>query len=365
MPRKLMLFAALLGVAGAAEAQSSVQIYGVLDTAVEYMNHVGTDRSGLTRMPTLTGSVPSRLGFRGREDLGGGLGATFTLEMGLGADSGVLGQGGRGFGRQAFVGLNGPWGSLGLGRQYTMLFWSYLDADVIGPSLHSMNSLDNYFPNARADNSISYKGSFSGLTVGGTYSFGRDTVNAGPSPAGTNCAGERSSDSKACQEWSAMLKYDAPAWGLALAYDQLRGAPGAFGGLVSSSMTDKRTMLNGYAKLDKVKIGAGYMRRNNDGYAQSPRSDLWFIGASYVVDQWKFDAQYNKLKFKSGGEGAGQLMVLRGTYNLSKRTAAYASLGYVKNSGKAAFGVSSAQAGGVPLPGVNQIGFGAGLRHAF
>jgi predicted porin len=111
------------------------------------------------------------------------LSASFTLEMGIGPDSGALNQGGRGFGRQSFVSLNGPWGSLGLGRQYTMLFWSVLDADVIGPSLHSMASLDNYFPNARADNAISYKGTFSGLTVGATYSFGRDAVNAGPSPA--------------------------------------------------------------------------------------------------------------------------------------------------------------------------------------
>jgi predicted porin len=71
-----------------AHGQTSVQVYGVLDTAVEYINHVGADRSGLTRMPSLTGSMPSRLGFRGREELGGGLSAGFTLEMGIAPDSG-------------------------------------------------------------------------------------------------------------------------------------------------------------------------------------------------------------------------------------------------------------------------------------
>jgi predicted porin len=76
------------------------------------------------------------------------------------------------------------------------------------------------------------------------------------------------------------------------------------------------------------------------------------------------DAQYNQLKYKDNAD-KGQLLVLRGTYNLSKRTAAYASLGYMKNSGNAAFGASSAQAGGTPLPGVNQTGFGMGLRHTF
>ena len=364
MFKKLGISVALLGTGGLVHAQSSVQIYGVLDSAVERINHVGPAGSSLTRMPTLTGSVPSRLGFRGTEGLGGGLSASFTLEMGIGVDSGTLGQGGRAFGRQAFVGLNGPWGSLGLGRQYTMLFWSYLDADVLGPHLHSMNSFDSYFPNARADNSISYKGSFSGFTVGATYSFGRDAVNAGPSPAGTNCAGENG-DSRACREWSALLKYDASSWGVALAHDELRGGPDAFGGLVSSAMTDKRTMLNGYAKLHGMKIGAGYMRRDNEGRAQAPRSDLWFVGASYTVGAWKFDTQYIKLQYKSHGDGNGQLIVLRGFYNLSQRTAVYASFGYMKNGDNAAFGVSSAQAGGTPLPGVNQAGWGVGLRHAF
>ena len=364
MLKKVASAIALLGVGGLAHAQSSVQIYGIMDTAVETMNNVGATKSSLTRMPNLAGSVPSRLGFRGREDLGGGLSASFTLEMGIGPDSGALNQGGRGFGRQSFVSLNGPWGSLGLGRQYTMLFWSVLDADVIGPSLHSMASLDNYFPNARADNAISYKGTFSGLTVGATYSFGRDAVNAGPSPGGTNCAGESSTDSKTCREWSAMLKYDTGAWGAALAHDELRGGPGAFAGLTSSDKIDKRTMLNGYVKLGGAKIGAGYMRRKNDGYIASPRNDLWFVGVTYPIGQWSVDAQYNQLKYKDNAD-KGQLLVLRGTYNLSKRTAAYASLGYMKNSGNAAFGASSAQAGGTPMPGVNQTGFGMGLRHMF
>ena len=364
MFKKIAAATAFIGVLGVSHAQSSVTVYGILDTAVEYMNHVGPEGTGLTRMPNLTGSVPSRVGFRGRDDLGGGLSVGFTLEMGLSPDSGALNQGGRGFGRQSFVSLNGDWGSIGLGRQYTMLFWSTHDADVIGSGLHSIASLDNYFPNARADNALSYKGSFSGLTVGATYSFGRDAVNAGPSPAGTNCAGENGSDKSACREWSALVKYDAPAWGAALAHDAQRGGAGAFGGLNKSSMSDTRTMLNGYVKFSGVKVGAGYMRRDNDGYLKSPRNDLWFVGVSYPVGQWALDAQYYQLKYKSNDD-KGQLMVLRSTYKLSKRTAAYASLGYMKNSGNAAFGASSAQAGGQPMPGVNQTGFGMGLRHSF
>lgn len=364
MLKKVASAVALLGVGSLSYAQSSVQNYGIMDTAVEALNNVGASKSTLTRMPTLSGSVPSRLGFRGKEDLGGGLSAGFTLEMGIGSDSGVLNQGGRGFGRQSFLSLNGPWGSVALGRQYTMLFWSVLDADVIGPSIHSMASLDSYFPNARADNAISYKGTFSGLTLGATYSFGRDAVNAGPSPSGTNCAGESATDKKTCREWSALLKYDAASWGAALAYDEQRGGPGAFAGLNTSDKADKRTMLNGYVKVAGAKLGAGYMHRKNDGSVAAPRSDLWFVGASYPAGPWTFDAQYNQLKYKDTAD-KGQLVVLRGTYNLSKRTAAYASLGYMKNSGNAAFTVGASQVGGNPMPGVNQTGIGVGLRHAF
>lgn len=365
MLRKIACATALLGMSGIASAQSSVTIYGLMDVAVEHLTNVGPNKSGLTRMPSLGGSLPSRLGFRGTEDLGGGLKAGFTLEMGIAPDSGAFNQGGRGFGRQSFVSLSGPWGSVGLGRQYTMLFWSMLDSDVMGPSLHGVGNLDNYIPNTRADNAISYRGSFSGFTLGATYSFGRDTVNAGPSPSGANCPGESATDSKACREWSAMLKYDTPNWGGALAVDELRGGPGAFAGLNSSAMTDRRTLLNGYFKVDALKIGGGYLRRDNDANVASPRSDILYLGASYPVSpQLVLDAQYSQLKFKSNDDKA-QHLALRAMYHLSKRTAVYASAGYLKNSGKSALTVSASQPGSSPLAGVSQTGVGIGVRHSF
>jgi predicted porin len=199
-------------------------------------------------MPNQTASFPSRFGLRGSEDLGNGLSAVFTLELGFAPDTGALSQGGRFFGRQSFVGLSGPWGAVTLGRQYTMLFWSLLDADVLGPNLHGSGSLDNTIPNARADNAFAYRGSFDGVMLGATYSLGRDAVNAG-SPAGTNCLGELGADAKACREWSVMLKVDRPSWGAAAAVDEARGGPGAFAGLVSSAMKDTPGSVNGHVKL--------------------------------------------------------------------------------------------------------------------
>lgn len=365
MQPKLITGLGLALAASGALAQSSVTIYGVVDAAVEHVTEVGASGRGLTRMSSLTGSSPSRLGFRGSEDIGGGLRSLFTLEMGIAPDSGALNQGGRAFGRQSFVGLAGPWGSLTLGRQYTMLFWSSLDADILGPNIHGLSTFDSYIPNARADNSIAYRGTFGGFTAGATYSLGRDTVNAGPSPSGTNCAGESATDKKACREWSALLKYDTPAWGAALAVDEIRGGAGAFAGLTSSALKDTRVAVNGYAKLGTFKLGAGLLRRDNEGSVATPRSDLWYVGASYPVSpQLVVDGQLSHQKYK-GSANAATLAVVRATYNLSKRTAVYASAAHMNNDGALALSVSGGQPGSNPIAGGGQTGVAMGIRHSF
>ena len=95
--KNIHFMAATLALASAAGAQAqvpatgSVQIYGLLDVAVEHLSNTAPSGGGLTRMPDLAGALaPSRLGFRGSEDLGGGLAAIFTLEEGFGVDSGFF-----------------------------------------------------------------------------------------------------------------------------------------------------------------------------------------------------------------------------------------------------------------------------------
>lgn len=353
------------GQAAPADAlRSSLTLYGLIDTGVEYITHVGPANSSLTRMPSLTASSPSRWGLRGSEDLGGGLRALFVLESGFAPDTGALNQGGRMFGRQSLVGLSGPWGTLSFGRQYTMYFWSLTGADVLGPNSYGLAALDSYIPNARADNSVAYQGRFGNFTLGGTYSLGRDTVNAGPSPAGTNCAGELAGDSKACREFSGMVKYDSRAWGAAIAMDRLYGGSGAFGGLTSSSLTDTRTSVNGYINLASVKIAGGLIHRQNDG-SITPRSDIWYLGAVYPLNEkWTADAQASKLSYKSSSNDA-TLLVARATYSLSKRTAAYVMVGHIKNGGSLALTVSSGSVGSNPVAGRSQSAVMVGLRHSF
>lgn len=368
----LLALAAALAAGGACAqaaapaAPSGVTIYGLLDTGLEHVTDVGPAGDGLTRMPGLTGSLPSRIGFRGSEDLGGGLRAVFTLEQGLSMDSGVLNQGGRVFGRQALVGLSGPWGTVSLGRQYTMLYWSIFDADLLGPNIYGAGSLDPYIPNARIDNSLAWRGTFpGGLTLGATYSFGRDTVNAGPSPSGTNCAGESATDSKACRQWSAMAKVDRETWGAALAVDEIRGGPGAFAGLTSSAQKDTRVSANGYLRLADWKLGAGLIRRDNDASAATPRSDLWYAGASYrLTPALTLEGELFSLDFKGSGDDA-TMAALRATQALSKRTSLYATLGHIRNRGASAISVSSGAPGSAPAPGASQSAAMVGVRHVF
>lgn len=175
---KHALAAGLLLGAGLAHAQSNVTLYGIVDTGVAYYNNAAGGGSFIGE-PTLTGKVPSRFGFKGVEDLGGGLKAVFTLENGFQPGTGSLNYGGRLFGRQANVGLSGAWGTFLIGRQNNMTFYVTGNADVIGPSIFSLASIDPYIANARSDSAVGYMGKFSGVTLGATYSFGRDGSAAG------------------------------------------------------------------------------------------------------------------------------------------------------------------------------------------
>jgi len=342
----------------------SVTLYGTIDTGLEYLNHIGPKRGSTLLVPGITGTQPSRWGLRGAEDLGGGLKAQFVLESGFLPDSGTLGQGGRMFGREAHVGLSGNWGTLFVGRQYTMLSYAIRDANITGTNIYGSGSLDSYIPNARVDNSIGYLGRFGGFTVGATYSGGRDAVNAGPSPGGTNCAGENPADSKRCREWSAMVKYNSPVWGAALAYDALRGGPGAFAGLTSSDLTDTRLVANGYLQLGAWRLGAGLIRRDNEG-STVPRSDLLHVGAAYQLStSTRLDAELLRLDFKNSPNRA-TLATVRAQYALSKRTATYATLGHISNDGNLALSVSAGQPGGNPPAGDSQMGMLVGIRHSF
>ncbi|WP_413457582.1 porin [Herbaspirillum huttiense] len=342
-------------------AQSQVSVYGIIDTGVVYTNHANAAGNSVLKMPSLTSSFPSRLGFKGTEDLGGGLQAMFVLESGFSVDTGAMGQGNRLFGRQSYVGLKDSWGSLMLGRQVNMTYLVTAKSDVMGPNLFSISSIDAYIPNARSDNAIGYLGSFSGFTLGATYSFGRDTSTAGGASA-TGCPGEVAGNAKACRQVTGMLAYDSSRFGVSGSYDILYGNAGAANGLTSSDNHDQRVTLNGYVMLGNSKIGGGGIDRKTRAATGNTDSDLYYLGFSTPLSAaLVLDAQVARLNIK-GSANTSTLSVARLTYNLSKRTALHTSLGYMKNAGRAAIPLD---VGGTVGAGMNQLGVMTGVRHTF
>jgi general bacterial porin, GBP family len=176
MMKKTLLAGGLLSVTVAtAHAQSSVTLYGLIDAGITYTNN----QSGHSTWSETSGNINgSRWGLKGSEDLGGGLSAIFTLENGFNINSGTLGQNGRMFGRQAFVGLaSQQYGALTLGRQYDSV------VDYLGPlSLTGTNFGGTYFAHPfdndnldntiRINNAVKYtSASYDGLKFGALYGF--------------------------------------------------------------------------------------------------------------------------------------------------------------------------------------------------
>ncbi|RDU98872.1 porin [Trinickia dinghuensis] len=371
------LAATALAVTSSYAAAQSVTLYGVVDMGVEYISHAGTSGKSLVRMPSNTDELPSRWGLHGDEDLGGGMHAIFTLESGFIVNQGSMGQGGRLFGRQAWVGVSGPFGAVTLGRQYNMLYWAMADADMIGPDLYSMGSLDNYIPNMRSDNTVAYKGSYRGLTIGATYSFGRDAAGTGNSPGQGTCVGSVPGAASACREWSAMLKYDTPWFGASASYDEQRGGAGAaasfFDGAAAIPLTDPadkdaRVQLNGYAKFGNLRLGGGWIGRRvetNNVTSPDARSNLFFAGASYQLTPFVLlDGEAYRI-VNAQQDARATLGTLRFTYLLSKRTAVYAQTAYLANSAHAQYAISLGGAGATPPAGMGQLGVNVGIRHSF
>jgi predicted porin len=377
MSTRFLLGSAFGLASAAASAQSSVTLYGIIDTGIEYVSHANAAGDKLFRMPAVTGELPSRWGLRGVEDLGGGYSAVFTLESGFNVRDGSLGQGGRLFGRQAFVGVKGPYGTVAFGRQYTMTYLALMGADIIGPDIYGLGSLDAYVPNARADNAVTYIGAYKGVTLGAGYSFGRDAGGTGNSPGQGTCTGSVPGHATECRDWSVMLKYDAQYFGVAASYEEERGGATAaanfFDGvaptpLINAADKDVRTHVSAYAQYAGAKLGLGWLGRRV--VTESPalpdvRSDLFFVGASYfVTPAFLVDGEVYRI-VNSDHDSRATMGTLRTTYLLSKRTAVYAQASYLANSARARYSVSGGGGGTTPAAGVGQTGAMVGVRHMF
>jgi predicted porin len=167
------LMAITLGATSTAQAQSSVTLYGMLDEAVAYYNNVGSGSVVQLQGGNYTGN---QWGLKGKEDLGGGFSAIFNLQNGFNINTGKLSQGGREFGKFAWVGLaSDSLGSIKLGRQYdpTVDLIQPITADRYSPAFSTPGDVDNNDNSFRVDNSIKYTSPvFAGMQAELMYALG-------------------------------------------------------------------------------------------------------------------------------------------------------------------------------------------------
>ncbi|MDB5992682.1 MAG: porin [Herbaspirillum sp.] len=187
MKKALLALAILSTVAGAASAETSVTIYGIIDVGIDY-DHGKAGNAAAGTTPTwaeASGQTSgNRLGFKGSEDLGNGLSAIFTLENGFNANDGTLGNGNRLFGRQSWVGLQGNFGSVKIGRQLSATYLALQTLDPFGTSSagdaqraygYGLGKID---PIARSDNTVIYQlPTLAGFDALAGYGFGGQPGN--------------------------------------------------------------------------------------------------------------------------------------------------------------------------------------------
>ncbi|MBP0600352.1 porin [Herbaspirillum sp. LeCh32-8] len=216
MKKSLLALAVLGAFAGAAQAQSSVTIYGIIDTGVTYTSKVQTTGTNTGSKFAVNSGVinGSRIGFKGVEDLGGGLNAVFNLEVGFKNDTGALDdtkQSNDLFRRKSVVGLSGGFGTVLVGRQtdFADTISAYTAIADFGGVTSNAGSGINRLQGTRTQNSLSYTttnlGGFTGNLI---YGFGE---TAGKTSAG--------------QAFGLGAKYDNGPLGLGANYYQSKRTP--------------------------------------------------------------------------------------------------------------------------------------------
>ena len=333
--RKPSLPLTLLAIscAGAAQAQSSVSIYGITDAFVY------SAKSGATSKVAVddAGGAASRLGFRGAEDLGGDLKATFLLEMGVNIDNGTLAVG-PGFSREATVGLSSRrWGSVDLGLQSTPLFWALFRSDpfyvnaiwaATGAALASGDGLGAGHLTAtsgmRQPNTVRYQ--TPGASVfGGKGWFGDVSYTAGEATNGIRNASSQ----------SAALGYVGSSSYLAYAVQQQYSGTAA--APVASPEKTTHQAITGYYDLGNLRLSGHYIVGRSEAAGTNDVRHT-SVGATYTAAPHKVSVQLLRRDVRNSPRDATYVNVGY-DYSLSRRTALYTRIFLVNNKSQASNGL--------------------------
>ena len=353
MKKSLLALAVLGAFAGAASAQSSVTLFGVVDLSANNIKN-----GNYSNWSILSNQLNSnRLGFRGTEDLGGGLSASFWLEAamanevgGLGGSNGSVGQASTGangasiFSRRSTVSLTSTTlGEVRIGRDYVASFWNYVFGDVngangLGQSFNLNDSLGSGVITTARTNSIAAY--YLPGNLGGIY--GQFQVSPNQGTNGQQYTGGRLG-------WAG-----GP---IDVSY--------AFGTTKTASGVDyKVSNIGGSYNFGVVKV-YGLWNKNTFGPEQQV---VYELSGSVPVGVMEFRASYGKAD-RSGvaatADRDATLTSVEGIYNLSKRTAIYSTWGKIANKGGAAFTVAGSPGNLGSSKGDNSTGYNLGLRHSF
>jgi GBP family porin len=354
MKKTLIAAALLAGFAGAAQAETSVTLYGLVDLGLAYQRITGPNGTSASKFGMTSGNQNgSRWGLRGTEDLGDGLRAVFTLESGFSANDGTSLQGSRLFGRQSTIGLaSDSWGQIDFGRQSNIASKYFGTIDPFGEGFLQAEAGQAFSSTntQRYDNMVLFQtANYSGLQAGAGYSF--NTSSATNAPGFSNNQSQRaitagvhyingpinltadydqlnpssnnaSINSSRAREWVVGGSYDFEIVKLALGYSQTHG--GWFAGQGTTPF-DNSGLTSANAAL------YGTNRNVNDFKANSYLVGLTApIGASSSL----FGSWQHASPSSSNLTGDDQTMNTYSvgyTYDLSKRTNLYALASYTHN----------------------------------
>jgi predicted porin len=385
-------------VAGAAHAQSSVTLFGLIDTGVVYQNNARVTPSSATSPGASSWSLQSgnvytsRWGLRGTEDLGGGLSAVFWLENGFNVDNGTLKNGGDLFGRQAWVGIHSnQYGTLTLGRQYDLLVDYVAPLSATGSGFggnlaaHVFDN-DNLNNDLRLNSSIKFSSvSYDGFKAGAMYAFSGDSgnfsnnsayslgasyaygpfnvaaaylqINRTAEPDLANATGAVStSDGDQLTTGGSQQIYGAGA--------QYRFGKSTVGVVWTHSVTDNITGVFQDGSTSVGALGGGAMKFDNfevnGRYFVKPNFSL---GASYTYTTGEFSGASKG--FTSATPHWNQVMA-QADYLLSARTDIYVEGVYQRVSGGNGNGAFDASIFTLdPSAGNEQVAVAIGVKHRF
>ncbi|MFK3738644.1 porin [Massilia sp. TN1-12] len=326
-----------------AAAQSNVTLYGILDAAISSQDTGGPE--GRTTVVNSGNQSSSRFGFKGSEDLGNGLKAIFNLEAGASIDTGAADS--NLFQRRAVVGLEGDFGAITLGREYSPIASVAAATDAFGQGFYGSN-LSAFTTNRltrRMNNSVSYKSaSFGGLKLLAAYAAGEAKTATTPNVPNGDLKGVG-------------LEYTLGGLYVGGAYHTIKRL---------ATDDDKESTIGAAYKFDQLggfELKGNWMQADRAGTPAKYKQ--YNLGGSMPFGMHRVYANFQQQK---QGDAKGNTWALAYTYSLSKRTNLYASYADLDNNRISVFGLTSSSVTIAPPAtslGADPKVLSLGVRHTF